>query len=144
MDSDTEQIDSGRAQPTLASTSEGIWTDRYRIVPAGPWQHLQRRSWDGEWHDRYRFTLTPRAWDQFAPMCHYHQTALESGFTRNRTCTIATPDGRVTVGESRLIVTTGTVREETAFADSAERSAALRTYCGIELPEAATSAASIM
>ena len=80
-------------------------------------------------------------WYAFAPMCHYHQTAPESGFTRNRTCTIATPDGRVTVGESRLIVTTGTARQETAFASEAERTQALRAYCGIALPAASAGAA---
>lgn len=143
LDSDAEQIDSGREQVILTATIAGIWTDRYRIVAAGAWRQLQRRSWDGEWHDRYRFTLIPHDWDEFTPMCHYHQTAPESGFTQRRTCTIATPTGRVTVGEAHLVVTTGTTRQETTFTDEATRIRALREYCGIDLsdlPEASARA----
>ncbi len=141
LNSDAEQIDSGRDQPILISPTEGIWTDRHRIVAEGAWRHLQRRSWGGEWHDRYRFTLISRAWAEFTPMCHYHQTAPESGFTQRRTCTIATPSGRVTVGESHLIVTTGMARQETTFTDESARVQALREDCGIDLPEASARAA---
>lgn len=140
LDSAAEQIDSGRDRPLRTSPLEAIWSDRYRITEVGTWRHLQRRDWRGDWQDRYRFTLTPRVWSEFAPMCHFHQNAPESGFTRHRTCTIATPAGRVTVGEARLIVTTGTTRQETALADEAARAQALRDLCGIVLPEAPATA----
>lgn len=136
----TEQIDSGREEPLGTTPVAAIWSDHYRIVEAEPWRQLQRRDWRGGWQDRYRFTPTPRAWDDFVPMCHYHQTSPESGFTRRRTCTIATPTGRVTVGESHLVITTGTVRQETTFTDDVARVQALREYCGIVLPEASAPA----
>ena len=31
---------------------------------------------------QYSFTPVPRHLDEFAPMCHYHQTSPESPFTR--------------------------------------------------------------
>jgi hypothetical protein len=33
----------------------------------------------GRWRlaDHYEFTLQPRAWSDFGPMCQYHQTAPE-------------------------------------------------------------------
>lgn len=133
LDTEDEQIDSGRDTPLLQPVPEGIWQDSYRIVADGPWRSLQRRDWLGEWHDRYRFALTPRQWSDFAPMCHYHQTSPESGFTRSRTCSLATPSGRVTVSELRLIVTAGAEKRETPLADEAAREAALREYCGVEV-----------
>ena len=40
-------------------------------------------------------------------MCHYHQTSPESPFTRKRLCTLATPTGRITLSDDRLVVTDG-------------------------------------
>lgn len=131
LDTDEEQIDSGRVTPFVRSAPEGIWQDRYRIVADGPWRSLQRRNWAGEWHDSYRFALTPRQWSDFAAMCQYHQSSPESGFTKSRTCSLTTPTGRVTVSELRLIVTKDGVKEETSLADEAAREAALREYCGV-------------
>jgi arylamine N-acetyltransferase len=48
----------------------------------------------------------------FTDMCHFHQTSQESHFTRNRICSRATPDGRITLSDSRLIITTGEKRQE--------------------------------
>ncbi len=63
----TEQVDSGREEPLGTTPVEAIWSDHYRIVEAEPWRQLQRRDWRGGWQDRYRFTPTPRAWDDFVP-----------------------------------------------------------------------------
>jgi N-hydroxyarylamine O-acetyltransferase len=84
----------------------------YRIDSAGDHLLLQRRS-DGDWEPQYRFTLRPRALDQFADMCRFHQTSPESHFTRKRVITLATATGRITLRDDRLIVTDGDqVREE--------------------------------
>lgn len=135
LDIDAEQIDDGRAAPLLGPTAEGIWQDRYRFRSEGQWRILQRVSWDGAWHDRYRFTPTPREPADFAAMCHYHQTAPESGFTQHRTCTIATPEGRVTVADERLIVTRDGRKEETTLPDEAARVAALARHCGVAIED---------
>ena len=133
LDTEDEQVDSGRAAPLVAATSEGVWKDRYRIIAAADVRIMQRRDWAGTWRDQFRFALTPRAWTEFAPMCHYHQTSPESGFTRGRVCSLATPSGRVSVTDERLIITERGAKRETPLVDEASRRAALRQYCGIVL-----------
>lgn len=131
LDTAAEQIDAGREVPILRALPGDPWRDSYRIAADDQARILQRRDAAGEWRDCYRFYLTPRRWDEFAAMCHYHQTSPESGFTRARTCSLATPRGRVTVSELRLITTTDGVREEVALADEAARAAALREHLGV-------------
>jgi N-hydroxyarylamine O-acetyltransferase len=55
---------------------------------------------EGRWKKEYAFTLQPRELSDFAGMCHYHQTSPESHFTRNRICSMATAEGRVTLSEN--------------------------------------------
>ena len=68
------------------------------------WQ-LERRQPDGSWRLVYDFSPQPRELGEFADKCHYHQTSPKSHFTRNRICSLATPDGRVTLSDMRLIIT---------------------------------------
>ena len=79
----------------------------YRIARDGPAFVLYR-----EQLPRYRFTLQPRTLSEFSGMCHYHQTSPESSFTRGRLISRATDDGRVTLTDTRLIITRGKEREE--------------------------------
>jgi N-hydroxyarylamine O-acetyltransferase len=88
---------------------------------------------DAAWEPQYRFTLQPRAHAEYAGMCHYHQTSPASSFTRKRVCSIATPDGRVTLSDRRLIVTAGGARSERDLPDETAYHAALRHYFGIDL-----------
>jgi N-hydroxyarylamine O-acetyltransferase len=81
----------------------------------------------------YRFTELARRLDEYEPMCRYHQTSPDSHFTRNRICSLATPDGRVTLSCMRLIVTRGGERTERELADEAEYAATLRGLFGVEL-----------
>lgn len=133
LDTEAEQIDDGRATPLVQPGDEGVWQDRFRITGIGDTRILQRRDWAGAWQDQYRLSLTSHRWAEFTPMCHYHQTAPESGFTRGSVCSLATVTGRVTVADLRLLITTGGKKRETALADEAARTAALRDYCGIEI-----------
>jgi N-hydroxyarylamine O-acetyltransferase len=103
----------------------------YRIAERDSWHILESQNGDGHWQSEYRFTLTPRALPDFAEMCHYQQTSPDSGFTKHRTCSLPTPNGRVTVSDNRLIVTTNGVREETELPDEAARAAALREWFGV-------------
>jgi N-hydroxyarylamine O-acetyltransferase len=50
-------------------------------------------------------------------MCHYHQTSPESHFTQNRICSRATPEGRVTLSNGKLIETQNLTRQEKALSD---------------------------
>jgi N-hydroxyarylamine O-acetyltransferase len=68
-------------------------------------------------------------------MCRYHQTSPLSHFTRGRICSKATPDGRVTLSEMRLIITRNGERQERALANEEEYEAILRERFGITLNE---------
>ena len=67
---------------------------------------------DGAWRTEYLFTLDPHELGDYAPMCDWQQTSPDSSFTKKRVCSVATPDGRVTLTADKLIVTTAGVREE--------------------------------
>jgi N-hydroxyarylamine O-acetyltransferase len=82
---------------------------------------------------QYRFTPLARQFEEFEPMCRYHQTSPESHFTRKRVCSLATSEGRVTLSDMRLIVTRGAERSERHLADDAEYATTLRELFGIEL-----------
>ena len=64
-------------------------------------------------------------------MCHYHQTSPESHFTRQTVCSLATPDGRVTLSGMRLITTRGGERQERILESEEERAALLRELFGV-------------
>ena len=106
--------------------------DAYRLVDADGYVIVQRRKGD-EWNPEYRFTLEPHDYAEFADMCHYHQTSPVSPFTQRRTCSLATPEGRITVTGMRLIITDRDQRREHEFANQEEWTAALREHFGIEL-----------
>ena len=107
--------------------------ESYRIVDAEE-QHLvvERREAES-WKPQYRFTLEPYELGAFGEMCSYHQTSPESPFTRKRVCTLATPDGRITITGMRLIVTEGGEKNERELANHQEWLAALREHFGIDL-----------
>ncbi len=77
----------------------------YRIDDDGTHLILMQRDEDGKWKAQYRFTLQRYEYADYAGMCHYHQTSPKSHFTIARICSRATPDGRVTLSEMRLITT---------------------------------------
>lgn len=106
--------------------------ESYRIVE--PDEHLvvERRESDS-WKPQYRFTLDAYPLDAFDEMCLYHQTSPESPFTQKRVCTRATPGGRITVSDMRLIVTEGREKQERALTSNEEWTAALRDLFGIAL-----------
>ena len=106
--------------------------EAYRLSDAGEYLILERRE-AGMWHAQYRFTLQPHDLQDYAGMCHYHQTSAESTFTQRRTCTRATPDGRITVTGLRLITTIRGDKKERELADDQEWRGVLRQHFGIEL-----------
>jgi N-hydroxyarylamine O-acetyltransferase len=107
----------------------------YRIDSDGTHLTLMRRDEgaDGEWKAQYRFTLRPYEYSDYEEMCRYHQTSPLSHFTRARICSRATPEGRVTLSEMRLITTRNGERQERALANEEEYAAMLRELFGITL-----------
>jgi N-hydroxyarylamine O-acetyltransferase len=88
---------------------------------------------DGSWKNQYTFTLQPRQLSEFAGMCRYHQTSPDSPFTHKRVCSLATPEGRITVSGDKLIETRHGVREEREM-DENERREILLNRFGVALP----------
>jgi N-hydroxyarylamine O-acetyltransferase len=70
---------------------------------------------------------------EFEPMCLYHQTSPQSPFTQKRLCTLATPDGRITLSGSRYISTVQGVRDEQPVEDEEHFRLLLKERFGIEL-----------
>jgi len=103
----------------------------YLILLDGDYRNVLRRDRDGDWTPQYRFTLQPHSLADFAERCRFHQTSPESHFTQNRICTLALPEGRITLSGTRLIVTTAAGRTETELASAAEYTAVLRERFGV-------------
>ena len=80
----------------------------YRIDPEDDHLVLLQRDRDGEWKPQYRFSLAPHSYTDYEQMCRYHQTSPESHFTKARMCSLATPEGRITLSGLRFITTTRT------------------------------------
>ena len=104
----------------------------YRLDRDGEHYTLMQRD-AASWAPQYRFTLQPHAWAEYADMCRYHQTSPESSFTRKRVCTLAIPDGRITLSDHTLIVTAHGQRTEQLLPDDPAFQAALREYFGVDL-----------
>jgi len=108
-------------------------TGTYRLTQVDERLQLEKADVEGRWRRQYSFTLRSRSLQDFAGMCHYHQTSPESHFTQNRICTRATPNGRITLSEMKLIVTKNGKREERTLSSAAERIQVLQKDFGIEL-----------
>jgi N-hydroxyarylamine O-acetyltransferase len=105
----------------------------FRLIDAGERWRLERRQPDRSWRLQYDFSLLPRQLSEFAGMCRYHQTSPDSHFTRNPVCSLATPDGRVTLSGMRLIITSNGRKEEQVLEAEADWHSALRDRFGIVL-----------
>jgi N-hydroxyarylamine O-acetyltransferase len=105
----------------------------YRIEETGDYLLLHENVAGGDWNTQFRFTLQPHEYADYLHMCHYHQTSPESHFTQKRICSKATPDGRVTLSNLRLIESKGTARSERELQDEAEYQLVLERDFGITL-----------
>lgn len=110
--------------------AQGIRT--YKIVSDESHLIMMQRQGSDQWKAQYRFTLQPYNYADYAEMCGYHQTSPQSHFTRARICTRATPEGRVTLSEMRLITTIdGKERTERLLTDDDDYSSILEKHFGI-------------
>ena len=104
----------------------------YRIRRDDPYLILMQRSGADEWRAQYRFTLQPYEYADYAERCRYHQTSPQSHFTRNRICSLATKEGRISLSEMRFITTSENgERQEQTLTSPAEYDAILRERFGI-------------
>jgi N-hydroxyarylamine O-acetyltransferase len=106
--------------------------DLYRITSEGNNMVYQRMK-DGVWHPQYVFRLQPYALADFIDGCNYAQTSPESSFTRRRVCSRATPQGRITLSDRKLVITSNGTREEHELNKEADVEAVLYKEFGIKL-----------
>jgi N-hydroxyarylamine O-acetyltransferase len=110
--------------------TQGIRT--YKIAEHKPHLIMMQRQAGDEWKAQYRFTVQPHAFPDYSEMCRYHQTSPQSHFTRARVCTRATPEGRITLSEMRLITTThDNGRQERLLTNDVEYASVLKEEFGI-------------
>ena len=103
----------------------------FRLITRRKRLHLEKTGPDEVWKRQFSFALKSRRLDEFAGMCHYHQTSPESSFTHKRICTRATSDGRITLADMKLIVTANGHRNETTLASEQEWRETLKEHFGI-------------
>ena len=83
----------------------------------GRWQVVERQADEANlkpadaWRVAYRFDLEPHELPDFDATCRWQQTESPF-FTHHRFCTLATPEGRRTLMDDRLILRTGGSRTE--------------------------------
>ncbi len=119
------RLEPGKEQSDPAGT--------FRLVQTAERFHMEKAEPDGHWKPQYSFSLQPHRLEEFAAMCHFHQTSPDSSFTRKRICSRATPEGRVTLSDMNLIVTNKGQREERILASEDEWISAIREFFGIGL-----------
>lgn len=105
----------------------------YRITETGNMLQLEKWETAASWQGQYSFSLQPRRIEEFAGMCHYHQTSPDSSFTRKRLCTRATPDGRITLSDMKLVITRNGNKQERMLASEEEWRAALLQHFDVVL-----------
>ena len=109
---------------------------RYVVLPKdGEWQ-LRREDGKGQ-VPLYAFRDVPHDLADYRDMCDFHQSSLESHFTRSWICSRATPYGRITIANMSLIVTRGGEREERQLSSEAELRGCLDQLLGVKLDEGA-------
>lgn len=119
-----------KVQEALEQTSG---EQAYRLKRDGPYWIVQRYASDGRWTPEYRFTTQPHELADFRDRCHYYETSPESHFTHGRMCSLATPEGRITLRDQRLITTMHGKKEERMLQSEQECREVLAEQFGIVL-----------
>jgi N-hydroxyarylamine O-acetyltransferase len=111
---------------------------RFRIDRVDGELELRRRAADGgRWGPEHRFGLHEHELGAYRAMCRHHQSSPRSPFTKGRVCSLATPNGRITLRDNRLIVTEGGQRTERQIDGEAAWTRALEEHFGVRLPAGA-------
>jgi N-hydroxyarylamine O-acetyltransferase len=85
----------------------------------------------------YAFRDLAHELDDYRAMCAHHQSSPESHFTKSWICSRATPEGRITIANMRLIVTQGMQRDETELTSEEQLRRCLKDLFGVQLDGAA-------
>ena len=93
---------------------------------------VEKRNKD-KWEPEYIFTDQVYHYQDFEPACQYHQTSPESNFTKKKVCSIATPEGRITLNGDKLKIREGEEEAITPIESEAEFLKHLKEQFGIVL-----------
>jgi len=124
--------DSARVPLPMSGEVATDISSSYRII-AGDSADVflfQKRAGE-EWVTHFLFTKTPRTLEDFQEMNREQQTNPKSPFTQKRICSIATPNGRITIAGESLIETVGADKTKTPIASADELHELLRQRFGI-------------
>jgi N-hydroxyarylamine O-acetyltransferase len=105
----------------------------YRIEREDNVCRMHQRHPGEEWRISYEFTLQPRRLADFCETCRWQQTSPESIFTQKRVCSVATPRGRITLSDMKLIVTENGNRTEQTLSEKEDFNEVLKRYFHFEL-----------
>jgi N-hydroxyarylamine O-acetyltransferase len=106
---------------------------KFRLIEKGDRIHMERAGTEMLWKPQYSFSLQAHRLEDFSGMCHYHQTSPDSHFTQKRICSRATHNGRITLSEMKLIVTSNGQREERVLLSEHKWNSVLQEQFGIKL-----------
>ena len=116
------------------SVSEENYSN-YQVITDNNHYYLQKMQTSENWQIQYKFTLAPRQLSDFETMAQYHQTSKDSPFTQKSTCTIATPNGRLTISGQKLITTNDNCKPEHFISDANQYYTELKNLFGISLAD---------
>ncbi len=106
----------------------------YRVEKLQDGYAIWQKNYDGSWDRHYFFDLQPHRFpEEYLSACNYHQTSPQSSFTRGSIISRATPDGRVSLEDGRLILTRNGLRTERAVTSTDQNRALLQQYFGLTL-----------
>jgi N-hydroxyarylamine O-acetyltransferase len=107
----------------------------YRLDCSDEYLVLMKRTYEdtNEWAAQYRFKFKNYSYSDYAERCKFHQTSPDSHFTQNRICSMLTPNGRISVSNTRFIVSENGVRRDYPVTSQAEYEQLLRERFGIVL-----------
>ncbi|HUG33672.1 MAG TPA: arylamine N-acetyltransferase, partial [Anaerolineales bacterium] len=109
---------------------QGLRAYRVEEVPGGyvTWQ----KNYDGLWDRLYYFDTQPRTFPRdYEAGCVYHQTSPDTSFTRSSIISRVTLEGRVSLEDGWLIVTSNGQRTERPLKDETEYRVLLKEYFAI-------------
>ena len=106
----------------------------YRLEQTSDGYIMLQKNYAGEWEKQYFFDLQPHNFpEEYLMGCQYHQTSSKSSFTHGSIISIAIPNGRITLDESRLIITENGKRTEWDVIDKAEYQSLLKEHFNVVL-----------
>ena len=104
----------------------GYWVEPFRNG-----YQIWQRNYDGTHERQYFFDLTPHHFpDEYLNTCLYHQTSPKSIFTQRSIISRLTEDGRVSLDNEKLIITSNGNRTIQVVKES-ERASLLKEYFGV-------------